>query len=405
MGYRDFTIFGSKTMASTYLDWAATSPPDPEILEQVRQVSLTHFANPSSMHAAGREAAGLLARCRERLAGVLGCLPEEVVFTSGGTEANNMALFGLLPRRSGRKLVLSGIEHDSVYLPATRLRELGFEVSFVPAERNGRVQAGRILGAVEEGTAMVALMLVNNETGARQPLAEVAQGLSTIRRRTGRHVLLHCDAVQGFGKLPFQPAALGVDSAALSGHKLGAPRGVGVLYVRRGGGREFLYRGGGQESQMRPGTENLPGIYGLVLAAERAAARLQSALEQTQGVCDALVEALERIPGVVLLPPSRRTEPSEGFSPYILSLAAPPLPGEVLVRALGEGGYLVSTGAACSSGKKDRFRVLEQSGVPPELARCAIRVSLGPATSREEVLGLADALRRKVPELTPLSAR
>jgi len=383
-------------MDPVYLDWAASARPDPQVLEGCDRVAREFFANPSSPHEAGQRAAALLADCRRRLARTLACAPEEVVFTSGGSEANNMVLFSLLLRRRDRRVVLSGLEHDSLHLAAGRLAALGGEAAVVPARADGRVDAERVLAAVDERTVLVALMLVNNETGALQPVAEVAAGLARRARRT----LLHTDAVQAFGKLPFRPAALGVDSAALSAHKIGGPRGAGALYLRRGSVPEFLYAGGGQEGGRRPGTENLAAIHGLAQAAELAIGELERNLERARGLCAALLTGLRAIPGCRLLPDGRGASlPEELFSPYIVSAAFPPVPGEVLVRVLGSEGFLLSTGAACSSRKPERTRVLEAMGVPRGVAACTVRISLGPSTRPEELERLLEALRRRLPGL------
>jgi len=388
-------------MGFVYLDWAATSPPDAALLERSARIAGEYFANPSSPHAAGLKAREFLEDCRRRLAAVLGCSPSELLFTSGGTEANNMVLFSLLRRRRGRRVVLSGIEHDSLYLPARRLEELGGEALVIPAGRDGRVDPERLAAAMDERTVLLALMRVNNETGAVQPVAELAEALQRRRAaRGGRRILLHTDAVQALGKLPFRPAELGVDTAAFSAHKLGAPRGIGALYVRRGSVPEFLYAGGGQEEGRRPGTENLAGAFALAEAAERAAAELEARLARARELMGRLITGLAAIPGCRLLPEARGSgEPPERYSPYILSAAFPPLPGEVLVRVMGEEGFLISTGAACSSRKQERTRVLEAMGVSRELAASAVRISLGPATESGDLDRFCEALRRRLPAL------
>jgi cysteine desulfurase len=257
-----------------------------------------------------------------------------------------------------------------------------------------------VLGAVDRNTSLVALMLVNNETGALQPVAEVARGLAALERSGGRRVLLHTDAVQAFGKVPFQPAELGVDTAAISAHKIGGPRGVGALYVRGPGTREFLNAGGGQEAGRRPGTENLAGAWALAEAGQRAAASLEERSRRARARMDSLITGLRSLAGCRILPEGRGAGlPEEHFSPYILSAAFPPVPGEVLVRVMESEGYLLSTGAACSSRKIERTRVLESSGVPRELAACSVRISIGPQTTEAEVEGLLSALRRRLPGL------
>jgi len=390
-------------MSSIYLDWAATAPPDPEIQEKILRISRASFANPSSVHSAGREAEKLLDGCRQRMAKILGCRAKEVVFTSGGTESNNMVLFSLLHKKKDRRIVISGIEHPSVYQPTKNLEQLGFEVALVPADAAGRVDPNRILSALDERTALVAVMLVNNETGAIQPLAEISEALRNFQNRSGKKILLHTDAVQGFGKIPFQPGPLGVDSAALSAHKIGGPRGVGALYVRTGRIQEFLYSGGGQESGLRPGTENLPGIYGFVLAAEKACSRLAENHRRAEAAMGSFIEGLKNIPEVVLTNAEGLEKAGASFSPYILNFSIPPLPGELLVRVCEEEGFLLSTGSACSSKKKDRFRVLENMGISQDIAFSALRLSIGPGVAGAQLRGLAAALKRRIPELLEIS--
>jgi len=278
------------------------------------------------------------------------------------------------------------------------------KVEVVPAEADGRVDPRRIAGAVDGHTVLVALMLVNNETGAIQPVAETARAIARSAGGTGRAVHLHCDAVQAFGKLPVLPRELGVDSLSLSAHKIGGPRGTGALYLKRSFRRQFLYAGGEQEAGRRPGTENLPGIHGLARSAEKAHRRLAENLERTRNLTAELIESLDTLEGAVVIPSSRRAEPDR-YSPFILNLAFPPVPGEVLVRVLEEEGYLISTGSACSSRRKNRFRVHENMGVPAGVAFSSVRLSFGPLTRGEDLHGVVTALRRRLPELRRASAR
>lgn len=386
-------------MSSIYLDWAATAPPDPEILRQVQQTAKSIYANPSAVHGPGREAEKHLGDCRQRLAALLGCNPCEVAFTSGATESNNMFLFSLLHKKQDRRILISGIEHPSIYEPALSLRRLGFEVAQVAADSTGRIDPGRIISALDERTIAVAVMLVNNETGRVQPIGEIGEALRDYQKRSGKKILLHTDAVQALGKIPFNPHHLGVDSASLSAHKIGGPRGAGALFVRQGRMQQFLFSGGGQEQGMRPGTENLPGIYGFVLAAEKALGRLEDNHSRARAAMETLIGELEGVPDVAVIPALRLSSGAADYSPYIINLSIPPVPGEVLVRVLEEEGFIVSTGSACSSKKKDRFRVLENMGVPRRQASSALRVSTGPGVGSAELKALAGALRRRVPKL------
>jgi cysteine desulfurase len=386
-------------MNSIYLDWAATAPPDPEIQEQVQKIAQSLYANPSALHGPGREAGKSLSDCRGRMADLLSCSPAELVFTSGATEANNMVLFSLLHKKQDRRIVISGIEHPSVYEPAQTLKRLGFEVVQVAADSTGRIDPEHILSALDERTVAVAVMLVNNETGRIQPIREIAKAVREYQERSGKKILLHTDAVQALGKIPFNLYQLGVDSAALSAHKIGGPRGVGALFVRQGRMRQFLFSGGGQEHGMRPGTENLPGIHGFVLAVEKAAGRLEENRRRAEAAMQTLIGEIERLPDVAVIPAGRLAGGVADFSPYILNLSVPPIPGEVLVRILEGEGFVVSTGSACSSKKKDRFRVLENMGISRRMAFSALRVSTGPNVGSAELTALAAALGRRVPEL------
>jgi cysteine desulfurase len=390
-------------MSSIYLDWAATAPPLPEIYARMQQTAQTLYANPSSIHAAGGEAENFLGRCRQHLAECLSCDPEELIFTSGATESNNMVLFSLLQKKRDRRILISGIEHPSVYQPAQTLKRMGFDVVEIAADSTCGIDPKTVLSALDERTVLVAVMLVNNETGRIQPLSEIAAGLRSFQKQNGKKILLHCDAVQAFGKIPLNPGELGVDSLALSAHKIGGPRGVGALYLRRGRVGPFLFSGGGQERELRPGTENLPGIHGFTLAAQRAVADLAENQRRAVLATGSLIRQLRGMPEVVLIPGCRADAPDpaeeQPFSPYILNFAVPPLPGEVLVRVLEEEGFIVSTGSACSSRKKKRIRVLENMGVSRSVASSAIRVSVGGAVNESQLQALADALKRRIPRL------
>ncbi len=390
-------------MSSIYLDWAATVPPDIEVLEQVKEMSAAHFGNPSSIHRAGREAEKILNESRRILSSALGCLAEEILFTSGGTESNNMVLFSLIRRGSGKKVILSGIEHASVYQPAMSLTNFGYTVKIIKADNSGLLDPARIEVELDKQTALVAVMLVNNETGNIQPVSDIAEVLKSFYRRTGIRIPLHTDAVQGFCKIPFNPVSLGVDSASLSAHKIGGPRGVGALFVRKGSSYPFLYTGGGQEHGQRPGTENLPGIYGFALAAEKKIKNIESDLKSVTELTGALISEIEGIKGAIILPQCRRNKINTAFSPYILKVAFPPIPGEVLVRVLEEEGFLISTGSACSSKKKRRFRVLGQMGISDTLAFSAVRISLGRDTGHENLSRFAKVLKEKIPGLMKIA--
>ena len=392
-----------------YLDWAATAKPDEQSLDEAREAALKYFGNPSSPHAAGRQAEKMLAQCRATVSGALSCDPAEIVFTSGGTESNNMVVFSLVrkyqPEKLSRvrtKIIVSAIEHASVYEPALSLQRLGFETVEVRPNESGLVEAESVAAALDEQTVMVLLMLVNNETGAIQPLADVVRCVREFSETTGREIHVHTDAVQGLGKIPFEPKSLGVDTASMSAHKIGAPRGVGALFVRSGIPLEAAYVGGGQESDRRPGTENLPGICGFAGAVRRHVHDLDNLRENAAALVDRLVSGISGLPGARLLPSTRMGAGCDRYSPFIVSVAFPPIPGEVLVRVLDEEEVLVSTGSACSSRRAKRTRALESMGVAPDIARSAIRVSFGSDTVPEHVDKLLAAINRRVPPMVKI---
>ncbi|HRY80408.1 MAG TPA: cysteine desulfurase family protein [Spirochaetia bacterium] len=375
-------------MSRTYLDWAATAPPSPEALEEYLRAAREYPGNPSSLHAEGSAARTALEDARARLAGLLGCRPGRVVFTSGGTEADGLPLLALLRRPSPGSVVISSIEHPAVFEQAAVLERLGWKVRRVDPGPDGRVAPGAVVDACGPDTVLAAVMAVNNETGAVQPLSEIRLALDEASRG-GRRIRFHTDAVQAFGKVPFEPESLGADSAALSAHKIRGPRGVGALYLRTP--IEPLAAGGGQEGGIRSGTENLAGILAFERAAAAAIRDLGENRRRARVLSDRLLDHIRAIPDVRPVPECRKAG-DERYSPWILGLSLPGLAGETAVRILSDAGYDVSTGSACSSSRRKR-RVLEAMGVPEALAFCAIRVSLGPTTTESEIDGFAEALR------------
>jgi len=373
-------------------------------------VAVRFYANPSSPHAAGREAGEKLAQARARFARSLGVQPSEVVFTSGGTESNAALLLSLLDRhrlggvaQQRARVVTTAIEHASVYEQARGLQGHGISCAIVQPRPDGRVDPQAVSDALDQDTVMVSVMLVNNETGAIQDVGEIARAVRSFSRAGGRRILLHTDAVQALGKIAFSVSDLGVDAASFSGHKIGAPRGIGALYLRTGIAPGFLPIGGGQEAGRRPGTENLPGICAMAVAAEKKLAHLQENLSAARENARRLIDGLRGINGAWILPLVRDTGNESAWSPYIISAGFPPLPAEVVVRTAEERGYCISTGAACSSKKKDRTRVPESMGLSPETARSAIRISLGPATTASQIDGFLAMLAETIPPLLAIS--
>ena len=355
----------------TYLDWNATAPLRREA-RAAMVAALDVLGNPSSPHAEGRRARGLIEDAREQVAALVGARPAEVVFTSGGTEANNAVL-----ARGWDAIVMSSIEHDSVLTPAL---SSGARLVEVAVGGDGVVRKESFAGHMAQvGRALVSLQMANNETGALQPVAEVA----AMARQRG--LGMHSDAVQAAGRVPIDMAALGVDYLTLSAHKLGGPKGIGALVVRDGAALPAFIAGGGQERRRRAGTENVAGIAGFGAAAE-AASRDLAEIERVRTLRDKLeAEAREITPEALVIAGEAQRLPNT------TSLAWPGASAETLVIALDLGGVAVSAGAACSSGKVGASRVLAAMGIAPDMARAAIRISLGPSSGERDVAAFLEA--------------
>jgi cysteine desulfurase len=362
-------------MQPIYLDHNATSPLRPEARRAMDRALDGPAGNPSSLHAPGRVARILLESAREQVARLVGARREEIVLTAGGTEANNLALYGaaaLLPSSTGR-VVTSAIEHPSVLEPLRDLERRGVEVLRVAPTRAGVVEPEAMLEAAAPGTGLVSLMLANNEVGTLQPIGLLGQEL----RRRG--VLFHCDAAQAPGKVPIDAHALGVDLLSIAGHKFGGPQGTGALYVRQGVALRPHLRGGGQELNRRPGTENIAALAGLGAAAEAAAHALPGESLRMRELRDRLErEVLARVPA------SRVNGGEAPRVPNTSNLAFAGLTGEILVMALDLEGIAVSAGSACSAGTVRKSHVLEAMGLG-EAAGSSIRISLGPGSTAGEI--------------------
>jgi cysteine desulfurase len=400
-------------MGVAYLDNAASTRPSADVLEVMAQLATQHFANPSSAHAPGAAAARELEKARQEVSVALGAAPGEVFFTAGGTEANALAVLGAAARARGRHLVATAIEHPAVLRNLERLAERdGFELTLVPVGPSGIVQPEAIAAAVRPDTAVVAVMLVNNEVGTLQPIAAIAQALSARARARAESAAgsgldprsraqprpqlphLHVDAVQAFGYIAFRPSMLGADSLAISGHKLHGPKGTGALWLRAGARVGPLWNGGGQERGLRSGTENLPGIAGLARAVTLAVAARASGVIQRVGM---LRDELETRIGAAL-PGTFRTVPVGPRAPHISSWSLPGLPAEPLLHALGAHGVIASAGSACSSKSGGPSHVLKAIGVDDDTA--VLRFSLSRDTTAEDIRATVDGLIAAVAQLT-----
>jgi len=377
-------------MARHYFDWAATGIPD------TGEIAPLPFGNPSSLYAEGKAARAALEDARTRCAKVLNVKAEEIYFTSGGTESNAIVLFSLLckPRRSAA-LLYSAVEHPSVRENALALEQLGVPCAAIGVEADGRTSTAALERALAKNpeARMAAIMAVNNETGAINDMRSLAE-LIRKRRETGSPPIhLHCDAVQAVGKIPLDFYGWGIDSAAISAHKLGGSRGTGLLWLKAP--IIPLVRGGGQERKIRPGTENTQGATDLARVLEKYGAALPGFHRDAAERMSALMAALRKTGSFIPIP-ADRTDQDSRFSPFILQAAFRNkaniiIPGEVLVRALDQQGFALSTGSACSSTDKSR-PVLDSMGIDHEISLGGIRISQGWSTTMEEITALAEAI-------------
>ncbi|MGE5373330.1 MAG: cysteine desulfurase family protein [Solirubrobacterales bacterium] len=382
-----------------YLDNAATTAVHPDIADRVREIMVSQYGNPSSLHKKGVEAELLVTQARKQLGGALRCKTDEIVFTSGGTEANHLALAGAAEanRRRGNRIVSTAIEHTSVLETLNRLEKRGFETVLCPAGSNGSINPDRLAALVTPDTILVSVMAVNNEIGSIQPLAALAAAVKAVNPA----LIFHTDAVQAFGKIPFQPDILGMDLAAVSAHKLHGPKGVGLLFIKTGTVLESQLTGGGQERELRSGTENVPGIAGFGMAAEAAVAGLAETGDRLRQLKLDLVSRLHEA-GVDFA--VNGPLPDQGL-PQILSLAFPGVRGEVLTHFLEARNIFVSTGSACHSRSVKLSHVLKALNLPREKAEGTIRISLSARTTPEDIELTARALIEALARLRPQKTR
>ncbi|WP_208427021.1 MULTISPECIES: cysteine desulfurase family protein [Salinibacter] len=380
-------------MERVYLDHAATTPLDPEVFEVMKPYLLEEYGNASSVHQLGRQARVAMEGARERVAGCLGAESSEIVFTSGGTEADNLALKGALSAASTNGedagLVTSAAEHKAVLEPARRMMEQGRPVTLLSPDAHGAVTPEQVEAALDEDTALVSLMHTNNEIGVQTDIPAVASVCNA------HDVLLHCDAVQAAGLQPLDVGALGVDLLSLSGHKFYGPKGIGVLYVRNGVDLGPLVEGGSQERDRRGGTQNVAGAIGLAEALERATAEAEERAARLSRLQRRLVEGLDdAVPGPYVCNTPLDEAP---IAPHVVNVAFPPvgdepLDGEMLILNLDMQGILVSAGSACTSGALEPSHVLTALGLDRPTAAAAVRFSLGAKTTEEDIDEALDAL-------------
>ena len=378
-----------------YADNAATTPVYPEVAAEIQKCFLESWGNPSSAHEKGYEAKAILASARERIAKVLGCDPIEIYFTSCGTEADNWAIKGAarrLAKKGKTHIVTTAIEHPAVLNTCKALEKEGFSVTYLPVDQYGVISLDDLRAAVNEKTAIVAVMYANNEIGTVEPIADITK----IAHEAG--ALMFTDAVQAIGNIDINLHELGVDMLALSGHKLHAPKGIGLLYIRKGVVIDNLIDGGGQENRKRAGTENIPYIAGLAKALEMAKERMGE-LPRVAAMRDRLIEGLSKVPYSRV-----HGHPTERL-PGIVNVGFKFIEGESMLLWLNIAGICASTGSACSSASLDASHVLLATGVPHEEAHGTLRLSISADTKEEDIdfiLETVPPIVKRLRDMSPL---
>ncbi|MCH7607459.1 MAG: cysteine desulfurase [Chloroflexi bacterium] len=383
-----------------YMDHAATTPVSPRVAEAMQPYFAERFGNASSMYRLAQDARAAIDDARERCARVLGARGSEIVFTSGGTESDNAALLGVaLARRSdGNHIVTTQIEHHAVLHAAELLEELGFDVTYVAPDRDGIVAPEAVAEALRPETTLVSVMLANNEIGTIQPVAEIARRVRAHAAEGGRTVAIHTDAVQGPGALEIDVDVLGVDLLSLSAHKFNGPKGVGLLYIRRGTPFRPTQVGGAQERDRRAGTENTPGIVGMSVALEAAEAARPEAAAACAAMRDRLIAGItERVDGTRLNGDARRRLPNN------VNVSFPGVEAEALLMGLDLAGIAASSGSACTAASLEPSHVLLAIGASESMARSSLRLSVSAGNTEEEVGYVIDTVAELVPKIRSMA--
>ncbi len=381
-------------MKLVYLDYAATTPTHPEVVKAMLPYFTEVFGNPSSIYSCGQEAKGAVEEARVKVAGLIGARDEEIVFTSGGTEADNFALKGVafVNENRGNHIITSAIEHHAITETCAFLEKRGFRITYLPVDGYGLVDPDAVRRAITDKTILVSVMQANNEIGTMEPIAEIGR----VARESG--VYFHTDAVQTVGHIPVDVNELGVDLLSLSAHKLYGPKGVGALYIRKGTKLLPFMHGGGQERNRRASTENVPGIVGLGRAAELAQQEISEEAERLTHLRDQLIKALlEQIDDIHL-----NGHPVQRL-PNNVNISVDFVEGESMCLNLDLEGICASTGSACSSSSLEPSHVLMALGLSPEQAHGSLRFTLGKWTGEEDIERVVEVLPRVVAKLRAMS--
>lgn len=365
-------------MKTVYLDHAASTPVHPEVAEAMMDIMTNWHGNASSVHAYGREAKKIVNGARDRIASLLGCQSDELVFTSGGTESDNLAIFGIVEAAgvSGKHVITSAVEHHAVLHACQELEKKGCEVTYIPVDRTGRVSVEDIAGAIKENTVLVTIMYGNNEVGTIQPIAEIGELCAS------RGVVFHTDAVQALGSARISCRDLPVDLWSFSAHKINGPQGVGALVVKRGLSLSPRLFGGLQEKKRRAGTENMAGIAGFAAAAELAVNGIDKRLAHYRLLRQTLLEELRRLIGEEAFSINGS---QEYYLPHVLNLSFPGVSTETMLMNLDMEGIAAASGSACTSGSLEISHVLQAMKLPDPILRSAIRFSFGLGNTTQEM--------------------
>ena len=375
-----------------YLDNAASTAVDRQVIEEMIPFFGQQYGNPSSIHRYGRLASKALQRARKRIASLINAEPSEILLTSGGTESNNTALYGMVRTVRGKHVITSSIEHEAVLEPCKRLERMGVRITYLPVDMYGTIDLDNLHSSISEETSLVSIMFANNEVGTIQPVQEISDICHA------NNVLFHTDAVQAVGKYPIDVKDLGIDLLSISSHKINGPKGVGALYVRRGVKLDPLILGGGQEQGMRSGTENVPGIVGFGKACELSQENLFENTKRSKKLHDKLTSAI--LANVSLS--SLNGHPSKRI-PNNVHLTFLGVSGEDLIIKLDEYGVAASTGSACSVHTQKASHVLQAMGLSREQITGSLRLTLGTSNTEEEIDRVIDIIDKAVSELRRFS--
>lgn len=375
-----------------YLDNSATTKPYDKVVEKVAQVMKDEYGNPSSLHRLGISAEKEIKLAKEEIGAALRATPGEIYFTSGGTESNNMAIRGTCAISRGRHIIATPLEHPATMNTLASLQKKGWRVDYIPVNKDGVISLSAFENMISQDTALVTAMLVNNEIGSVQPISQMA----TILKKRNPKAIFHVDAVQGFCKVPCDVKTLGVDLMSISGHKIHGPKGTGVLYIRKGVRLAPILFGGGQQDNIRPGTENVPGIAGLGMAVKICYNNMKESVP--------VIEALRRrlADGIVKNIPDVKINTPEQCAPHILNVSFRGVRSEVVLHSLENDDIYVSSGSACSSHKKEPSYVLTAIGTPKDLIDGSIRFSLSEMNTTEDIDATIEALSTLIPRLRKL---